>query len=68
MLRDQSMHCSFGSDLISAIEMENPQLWIAQFRDGIKASFLCALELEYLYAEDTMPRGVPHGLFALHRK
>ncbi len=39
--------------------MENPQLWIAQLRGGIKASFLYALELEYLYAEDTMPRGVP---------
>ena len=58
ILRDESMHCNFGIDLINTIKMENPHLWTPQFRDEIKALFLRAVELEYRYAEDTMPRGV----------
>ncbi|HEX2604184.1 MAG TPA: ribonucleotide-diphosphate reductase subunit beta [Oxalicibacterium sp.] len=58
ILRDESMHCNFGIDLINTIKMENPHLWTPQFRDEIKSLFLRAVELEYRYAEDTMPRGV----------
>ena len=58
ILRDESMHCNFGIDLINTIKLENPQLWTAQFKAEIKALFLKAVELEYRYAEDTMPRGV----------
>src|SRR5205085_7464461 len=58
ILRDESMHCNFGIDLINQIKLENPQLWTLQFREEIKALFLQAVELEYRYAEDTMPRGV----------
>ena len=58
ILRDESMHCNFGIDLINTIKMENPHLWTAEFREEIKALFLHAVELEYRYAEDTMPRGV----------
>ncbi|MDB5795321.1 MAG: ribonucleotide-diphosphate reductase subunit beta [Noviherbaspirillum sp.] len=58
ILRDESMHCNFGIDLINTIKMENPHLWTAEFREEIKALFLRAVELEYRYAEDTMPRGV----------
>jgi len=52
------MHCNFGIDLINTIKMENPQLWTAEFREELKSLFLHAVELEYRYAEDTMPRGV----------
>src|SRR5476651_227224 len=58
ILRDESMHCNFGIDLINTIKMENPLLWTPAFRDEIKALFMQAVELEYAYAEDTMPRGV----------
>jgi ribonucleoside-diphosphate reductase beta chain len=58
ILRDESMHCNFGIDLINQIKVENPQLWTPQFRAEIKALFSKAVELEYRYAEDTMPRGV----------
>ena len=51
------MHCNFGIDLINTIKMENLQLWTAEFRGDIKSLFLQAVELEYRYAEDTMPRG-----------
>jgi ribonucleoside-diphosphate reductase beta chain len=58
ILRDESMHCNFGIDLINQIKLENPQLWTAEFKAEIKALFIKAVELEYRYAEDTMPRGV----------
>ena len=58
ILRDESMHCNFGIDLINQIKAENPHLWTTEFKAEIKALFERAVELEYRYAEDTMPRGV----------
>ena len=58
ILRDESMHCNFGIDLVNTIKLENPNLWTSTFRDEIKELFYSAVELEYRYAEDTMPRGV----------
>jgi ribonucleoside-diphosphate reductase beta chain len=58
ILRDESMHCNFGIDLINTIKLENPHLWTADFKSEIKGLFHKAVELEYRYAEDTMPRGV----------
>jgi ribonucleoside-diphosphate reductase beta chain len=58
ILRDESMHCNFGIDLINQIKLENPHLWTAEFKAEIKTLFMHAVELEYRYAEDTMPRGV----------
>jgi ribonucleoside-diphosphate reductase beta chain len=58
ILRDESMHCNFGIDLINQIKMENPQLWTSEFREEVQVLIRKAVELEYRYAEDTMPRGV----------
>ena len=58
ILRDESMHCNFGIDLVNTIKMENPHLWTPAFRDEIRVLFRQAVDLEYKYAEDTMPRGV----------
>lgn len=58
ILRDESMHCNFGIDLINQIKLEEPQLWTAEFKAEIRELFKQAVELEYRYAEDTMPRGV----------
>jgi ribonucleoside-diphosphate reductase beta chain len=58
ILRDESMHCNFGIDLINQIKMENPHLWTQEFREEIQELIRKAVELEYRYAEDTMPRGV----------
>jgi ribonucleoside-diphosphate reductase beta chain len=58
ILRDESMHCNFGIDLINQIKLEEPQLWTPAFREEIRTLFRRAVDLEYAYAEDTMPRGV----------
>ena len=58
ILRDESMHCNFGIDLVNTIKLENPHLWTPAFREELQEIFRRAVELEYRYAEDTMPRGV----------
>src|SRR2546427_8916934 len=58
ILRDESMHCNFGIDLVNTIKLENPHLWTSEFRDEIAELMKKGVELEYRYAEDTMPRGV----------
>lgn len=58
MQRDESMFCNFGMNLINWIKLESPHWWAVEFHDEIKSLFLRAVELEYRYAEDTMPRGV----------
>jgi ribonucleoside-diphosphate reductase beta chain len=44
--------------MINQIKLENPHLWTAEFRTELAGLFRKAVELEYRYAEDTMPRGV----------
>ena len=58
ILRDESMHMNFGIDVINQIKLENPQLWTPEFREEIAALIRTAVDLEYRYAVDTMPRGV----------
>ena len=57
ILRDESMHCNFGIDDQSD-QAREPRLWTAEFKAEIAVLFRRAVELEYRYAEDTMPRGV----------
>jgi ribonucleoside-diphosphate reductase beta chain len=58
ILRDESMHLNFGVDLINQIKLENPHLWTPAFREEIRGLIQKGVELEYRYAEDTMPRGI----------
>ena len=58
ILRDESMHLNFGVDMINQLKAENPHLWTESFKKEIEVIFRKAVELEYAYAEDTMPRGV----------
>ena len=58
ILRDESMHCNFGIDLVNTIKHENPHLWTAAFQRELIELFHRAVALESRYAEDTMPRGV----------
>src|SRR5438067_4837011 len=50
ILRDESMHCNFGIDLINTIKLENPHLWTQDFRRELTELFTKAVELEYRYA------------------
>ncbi len=58
ILRDESMHLNFGIDVINTIKQENPGLWTETFQAEIIDLMKQAVDLEYRYAVDTMPRGV----------
>ena len=58
ILRDESIHLNFGIDLINSIKEENPELWSPEFQDHVVDLIKQAVELEYKYAEDCLPRGI----------
>jgi ribonucleoside-diphosphate reductase beta chain len=58
ILRDETVHLNFGIDLINGIKEENPDLWSPEFQAHIVALVREAVELEYQYAKDCLPRGI----------
>ncbi len=58
ILRDESVHLAFGSDLINTIVQENPEIWTDKFKTEVTASIKKGVELEILYAKDCLPRGI----------
>lgn len=55
ILRDESVHLAFGSDLINSIVDENPSIWTAEFQKEITENIVKAVELEHQYAKDCLP-------------
>lgn len=58
ILRDESMHMNFGIDVINQIKIENPHVWTEPFKLEVIKMIRDAVDLEYQYAVDTMPRGI----------
>ncbi len=58
ILRDESVHLAFGSDLINQIVAENPAIWTPEFKKIITDNIKKGVELECLYAKDSLPRGI----------
>lgn len=58
ILRDESTHLAFGSELVNTIVQENPEIWTDRFKDRITDYVGRAVELECAYARDCLPRGI----------
>jgi ribonucleoside-diphosphate reductase beta chain len=58
ILRDESIHLAFGADLINTIVLENPEIWTSEFKQKITDNIVRAVELEYDYTVDALPRGI----------
>jgi ribonucleoside-diphosphate reductase beta chain len=58
ILRDETVHLNFGIDLINGIKEENPKLWDQEFQDNIINLIKEAVELEFKYAQDCLPKGI----------
>ena len=58
ILRDESIHLNFGIDLINGIKEENPDVWTPEFQAHVVDLIKQAVELEYQYAADCLPRGI----------
>ena len=58
ILRDESVHLAFGSELINTIVSENPEVWTEEFRNKVTTNIKRAVDLEHAYAVDCLPRGI----------
>ena len=58
ILRDESVHLAFGSDLINPIVDENPEIWTDELKEKIMRNIKQSVELEIEYAKDCLPRGI----------
>jgi ribonucleoside-diphosphate reductase beta chain len=58
ILRDETIHLNFGIDLINTIKEENPEVWTPEFTKHIIGLVKEAVELEYAYAADCLPKGI----------
>lgn len=58
IMRDESLHLSFGCDLINTIKKENPEVWTQDFQNEIIELIKKSVELEKRYAYDACPRGL----------
>ncbi|MEX0650209.1 MAG: ribonucleotide-diphosphate reductase subunit beta [Candidatus Andersenbacteria bacterium] len=58
ILRDESVHLAFGSDLINQIVKENPEIWTDEFKTTITENIKAAVVLETAYAKDCLPNGI----------
>jgi len=58
ILRDESVHLAFGTDLINTIVQENPDIWTEDFKRQIIDNVSEAVDLENAYASDCLPNGI----------
>lgn len=58
IMRDESLHVSFGIDCINQIVNENPHLWDLDTQAEVSRMIEEGTDLEIEYAVDTMPAGI----------
>lgn len=58
IMRDESLHLSFGCDLINTIKAENPDAWTQEFQDELVELISQSVILEQRYAHDACPNGL----------
>lgn len=58
ILRDESVHLAFGSDVINTIVKENPEIWTPEFKKIITDNIKKGVDLEDKYAMDALPSGI----------
>lgn len=58
ILRDETIHLAFGSELINTIVLENPEIWTETFKSDITEKIKHAVDLEKRYAYEALPKGI----------
>ena len=58
ILRDETIHLAFGTDLINTIAEENPEIWTDNFKQDLVNKMKKGVELEKRYAHEALPRGI----------
>lgn len=63
IVRDVTMHCNFGIEVIEAIKTENPRLWTPMFKEELINLIRVAVGLETNHVAEIAPADV--GLFRI---
>jgi ribonucleoside-diphosphate reductase beta chain len=58
IVRDESLHCRFGTKLINQFVIENSDIWTPAFREEIRQNIHHVVELEDAFVSDCLPRDV----------
>ncbi len=58
IMRDESQHLNFGTNLINTIKVEQPELWTPEFQARIINLVREAAKLEYTFAQTVFPKGI----------
>jgi ribonucleoside-diphosphate reductase beta chain len=58
ILRDETVHLAFGSDLINTIVEENPEIWTPEFKEDLVNKIKKGVDLEKQYAREALPVGI----------
>lgn len=58
ILRDESVHLAFGTDLINTIVEENPIIWTDDFKATLIKNIKHGVDLEKAYSIDCLPHGI----------
>ncbi len=58
IMRDESVHLAFGTDLINTIKADNPEVWTEEFQKEIIGLIKEGVVLEQRYAYDACPEGM----------
>lgn len=58
ILRDETVHLAFGTDLINTIVEENPEIWTPEFKHDLVEKIKQAVVLEKKYAREALPKGI----------
>lgn len=58
ILRDETIHLAFGTDLINTIVEENPDIWTDAYKQDLIAKIKKGVEMEKRYAHEALPKGI----------
>ena len=58
IVRDESLHCRFGTKLINQFIIENEDIWTQELKDQIRQNIFHVVELEDAFIEDALPRDI----------
>lgn len=54
IVRDESLHCRFGTKLINQFVEENPESWTAEVKELVRKGIHHVVEMEDIFVEDCM--------------
>lgn len=58
IVRDESLHCRFGTKLINQYISENEDIWTPELKEQVRQNIMHVVELEDAFVADALPRDI----------